>query len=83
MTRSTLSFIRSWPTVVLVALGAFTLIGCAANTYHSEITGYSKSGTPLVEPVVDGVTHPKWGLYRQVNSHDFQPRTDLPVAGTR
>jgi len=63
-------------------LAACLFAGCAAQTYKTRtISGYSKNGTLIVtERVV--VDEPKYGFYRQVDSNDFLPRTDLPVLKT-
>ena len=69
----------------LVACSVFAAVlfaGCAAQTYKTRtVSGYSKNGTLMVtERVV--VNEPDYGFYRQIESYDFQPHSDLPVAET-
>jgi len=55
--------------------------GCAAKVYKvRELSGYSKHGPIYTETVVE--KKPEFGLFRQIDSYDFEPRTDLPTSET-
>lgn len=55
--------------------------GCAAKVYNQRtLSGYSKNGPIYTETVIE--EKPQFGLYRQIDSYQFQPRTDLPTSET-